>query len=343
MAVDLCRLTTRTMNVNAGHERTSKARIIHQIQLIRGITKRLSTLLGRDIYIKRDDLTYLGMGGNKLRKLEFLAADAIKKGCDTLVTAGAIQSNHVRQTAAVAAHLGLKCVALLENPINTDASNYLTNGNHLLFSYMGCEVEMVPELNDPDAQLLEFSERLASQGAKPYIVPVGGSNALGSLGYVVCALEIAKQCDEMQLDFEAVVLPSGSAGTHAGLVVGFASLRSDVQVIGVTVSRYMADQEPKVVKLQKELSAMLGMESKDKITLWDEYFAPIYGMPNEAGMSAVGTLARLEGIMLDPVYTGKAMAGLIDGLKNNRIEGNGPILFIHTGGAPALFAYHPAV
>lgn len=319
-----------------------------RVELVGGVTpvqhlKRLSEYLQRDIYIKRDDVSHLGMGGNKLRKLEFLAADALSKGCDTLVTAGAIQSNHVRQTAAVAAHLGLKCAALLENPIQTTESNYLYNGNHLLFSLMGCQVEMVDELNDPDAQLQALSDQLSAKGAKPYIVPVGGSNALGSLGYVDCALEIAEQCDQMSLNVQSVVVPSGSAGTHAGLAVGFAYCQPDMKVIGVTVSRQVGDQQPKVENLQRELSAMLKVESLSPLALWDDYFAPRYGMPNTEGMHAVELLARLEGIMLDPVYTGKAMAGLIDGVKRSRFVGNGPVMFIHTGGAPALFAYYPHV
>lgn len=321
---------------------------LSRIALVGGVTpvqhlQRLSEYLQRDIYIKRDDVSHLGMGGNKLRKLEFLAAEAIGKGCDTLVTAGAIQSNHVRQTAAVAAHLGLKCAALLENPIQTAEPNYLYNGNHLLFSLMGCQIEMVAELNDPDTQLQRYSDRLSANGAKPYIVPVGGSNALGSLGYVECALEIAEQCEQMNLTVSSVVVPSGSAGTHAGLAVGFAHCLPEVEVVGVTVSRLVDEQRPKVGKLQQQLSAMLGVNALPPLTLWDDYFAPRYGMPNTEGMHAVELLARLEGIMLDPVYTGKAMSGLIDGVKKSRFSGSGPVMFIHTGGAPALFAYHPHV
>ncbi|SUQ57604.1 D-cysteine desulfhydrase [Raoultella terrigena] len=319
-----------------------------RVELVGAVTpiqhlRRLSEYLQRDIYIKRDDLSYLGMGGNKLRKLEFLAADALKQGCDTLVTAGAIQSNHVRQTAATAAHLGLKCAALLENPIATDAPNYLANGNYLLSSMMGCRLENVEALSDPDAQLQAFSERLARGGAKPYVIPVGGSNALGSLGYVDCALEIAEQCARMDLNIGSLVVPSGSAGTHAGLAVGFAHCRPDIAVVGVTVSRLASDQLPKVVTLQNELSARLNMMTSSPITLWDDYFAPRYGTPNREGMRAVELLASLEGIMLDPVYTGKAMAGLIDGVQKSRFSGSGPLMFIHTGGAPALFAYCPQV
>jgi D-cysteine desulfhydrase len=303
---------------------------------------RLSDHLGRDIFIKRDDVTPMAMGGNKLRKLEFLAADALREGADTLITAGAIQSNHVRQTAAVAAKLGLHCVALLENPIGTRAENYLSNGNRLLLDLFNTQVEMCDALTDPNAQLEELATRIEAQGYRPYVIPVGGSTALGALGYVESALEIAQQC-EGAVEISAVVVASGSAGTHAGLAVGLEQLMPGAELIGVTVSRSVADQLPKVAALQQAVANSLELQAKAKITLWDDYFAPGYGTPNEEGMEAVKLLAQLEGILLDPVYTGKAMAGLIDGINQNRFKDEGPILFIHTGGAPALFAYHPHV
>ncbi|MEN4889732.1 D-cysteine desulfhydrase [Erwinia billingiae] len=303
---------------------------------------RLSDYLGRDIFIKRDDFTPVALGGNKLRKLEFLAADALRQGADVLLTAGAIQSNHVRQTAAVAAKLGLKCVALLENPLATTASNYLSNGNRLLLDLMDTEVVMVDALHDPAAQLEEQATRLEAQGFRPYIVPVGGSNALGALGYVECAQEMAHQIEGV-VDFAAVVVASGSAGTHAGLAVGLEVLMPDTELVGVTVSRKADEQRPKVVAIQQQLAASLELTASATITLWDEYFGPQYGMPNEEGMEAIKLLARLEGIFLDPVYTGKAMAGLIDGISQKRFRREGPIAFVHTGGSPALFAYHPSV
>ena len=301
---------------------------------------RLSDHLGREIFIKRDDTTPLAMGGNKLRKLEFLAADALREGADTLITAGAIQSNHVRQTAAVAAKLGLHCVALLENPIGTRAENYLSNGNRLLLDLFNTQVEMCDALTDPAAQLDELATRIEAQGYRPYVIPVGGSNALGALGYVESALEIAQQCEDA-VEISSVVVASGSAGTHAGLAVGLEQLMPQAELIGVTVSRAVADQLPKVVALQQAVANSLDLQAKADIILWDDYFAPGYGTPNEEGMAAVKLLAQLEGILLDPVYTGKAMAGLIDGITQKRFKDEGPILFVHTGGAPALFAYHP--
>ncbi len=303
---------------------------------------RLSDHLGREIFIKRDDTTPLAMGGNKLRKLEFLAADALREGADTLITAGAIQSNHVRQTAAVAAKLGLHCVALLENPIGTRAENYLSNGNRLLLDLFNTQIEMCDALTDPAAQLDELATRIEAQGYRPYVIPVGGSNALGALGYVESALEIAQQCEDA-VEISSVVVASGSAGTHAGLAVGLEQLMPQAELIGVTVSRAVAEQLPKVVALQQAVANSLELQAKADIILWDDYFAPGYGTPNEEGMAAVKLLAQLEGILLDPVYTGKAMAGLIDGITQKRFKDEGPILFVHTGGAPALFAYHPHV
>ena len=199
--------------------------------------ERLSAQLGRELFVKRDDLTPLAMGGNKVRKLEYLAADALAAGADVLVTAGAIQSNHVRQTAALAARLGLGCLALLENPIGTDDANYLGNGNRLLLDLFGTQVEAVANLDDADALLQDACERLRAQGRKPYLVPIGGSNALGALGYVRAGLELAEQVCAGGRHFAAVVLASGSAGTHAGLALALAPASRAHQGPGPTPDR----------------------------------------------------------------------------------------------------------
>ncbi|QKZ07392.1 D-cysteine desulfhydrase [Pseudomonas eucalypticola] len=302
--------------------------------------ERLSQWVGRDIYVKRDDLTPLAMGGNKLRKLEYLAADALAQGADTLITAGAIQSNHVRQTAAIAAKLGLSCVALLENPIGTDDSNYLGNGNRLLLDLFDAKVELVENLDNADEQLQALAQRLSASGRKPYLVPIGGSNALGALGYVRAGLELAEQINATGLDFAAVVLASGSAGTHSGLALGLSESLPDLPVIGVTVSRTDEAQRPKVQGLAERTAALLSVPLPEsfKVQLWDEFFGPRYGQPNAGTLSAIKLVANQEGLLLDPVYTGKAMAGLLDGIGRQRL-GDGPVIFLHTGGAPALFAY----
>ncbi len=305
---------------------------------------RLSDRLGRAVYVKRDDVTPLAMGGNKLRKLEYLAADALREKADVLVTAGAIQSNHVRQTAALAAQLGLGCVALLENPIGTSRDDYLRSGNRLLLDLFAAQVVNADSLEDPDRQLDDVAQQLRDQGRRPYVIPVGGSNALGALGYVRAGLEIAQQARANDLAFSAVVLPSGSAGTHAGLALALAHALPATSIIGVTVSRSADAQRANVQRLVEATSALLGVEAPAdlRIELWDEYFAPRYGEANAAGTNAIRLLAQTEGLLLDPVYTGKAMAGMLDGIQRDRIDEEGPVLFLHTGGAPALFAYQDA-
>ncbi|MFK8330807.1 D-cysteine desulfhydrase [Pseudomonas sp. BJa5] len=302
--------------------------------------ERLSAWAGRDIYVKRDDFTPLAMGGNKLRKLEYLGADALAKGADTLVTAGAIQSNHVRQTAALAARLGLGCVALLENPTGTDSLAYQHNGNRLLLDLFDAKVELVDNLDNADDQLQALAVRLHASGRKPYVVPIGGSNALGALGYVRAGLELASQIEHSGQQFAGVVLASGSAGTHSGLALALAHNLPQLPVIGVTVSRSDEAQRPKVQGLAERTAELLGVNLPDsfKIELWDEYFAPRYGEPNAGTLAAIRLLASHEGLLLDPVYTGKAMAGLLDGVARQRFD-DGPLIFLHTGGAPALFAY----
>ncbi|QGX92996.1 D-cysteine desulfhydrase [Tatumella sp. TA1] len=299
---------------------------------------RLSDYAERDIYIKRDDLTPLGLGGNKLRKLEFLAAEALQEGADVLVTAGAVQSNHVRQTAAVAAKLGLKCMAILENPLQEASDNYLKNGNRLLLDLLGVNVQAAQIGQSLTEQLAAQAELLQAQGFRPYIIPVGGSNLLGSLGYIGCAQEIAHQVEDIP-DLAAVVVASGSGGTHAGLSVGLEHYLPQVPLVGVTVSRDVAQQLPVVDTLRQSVAKALGVTLKQPLELWDDFYAPGYGYTNDSGNDALNLLAQLEGIFLDPVYTAKAMAGLLTGISTQRFAQDGPLLFIHTGGSPALFAY----
>lgn len=300
---------------------------------------RFSDKMGREVYIKRDDLTPIGLGGNKLRKLEFLLADALKQGADVLLTAGAIQSNHVRQTAAVAAKFGLKCMALLDNPIETEEMAYLQGGNRQLSQLFGAELVMVANLEDVDAQLAKHSEYLQAQGFRPYTILPGGSSIIGTLGYMDCASEIAQQQADMVTGFSSVVVASGSGGTQAGLALGLEHWLPTVELIGISVSRPAADQRDKVGRLREQLSQMLGLRPSAELKVWDQYYAPGYGYPNLNGSAAITCLAEMEGLILDPVYTGKAMAGLIAGICEQRFDGDGAILFIHTGGAPALFSY----
>jgi D-cysteine desulfhydrase len=229
--------------------------------------ERLSTWAGRDIYVKRDDTTTLALGGNKVRKLEYLAADALAQGADTLITAGGLQSNHARQTAALAARLGLGCVVLLENPLATNDPNYLHNGNRLLLDLFDAKVELVENLDNADDQLNALAARLRNAGKKPYLVPIGGSSPIGALGYVRAGLELAEQIQQTGLNFAAVVLASGSAGTHSGLALGLSDALPNLPVVGVTVSRSDEAQRPKVQGLAERTAELsCGMNTSRPVT-----------------------------------------------------------------------------
>ena len=300
---------------------------------------RLSAELGRAVYCKRDDTTSLALGGNKVRTLESLVAEALPEGADTLVTAGAIQSNHVRQTAAVAAQQGLDCVALLENPIATCDPGYLRGGNRLLLELFGAQIKPVAALDDPAGQLAAEAERLRQQGRTPKVIPIGGSNARGALGYVRAGLELADQLAALELQPAAVIVASGSAGTQAGLDLALDHLRPGLPVIGITVSRSNAEQLPRVALLRQQLAELLGVAApRNAPILYDGYHGPRYGEPNAGTLAAIRRLGRLEGLVLDPVYTGKAMAGLLDLAARDELP-PGPLVFLHTGGAPGTFAY----
>lgn len=300
----------------------------------------LSSDLGHDVWIKRDDCTGFALGGNKVRKLEFLLADAVAKGADTIVTAGGTQSNHVRQTAAAATKMGLSCSCILER-IRTD-DLYETNGNALLDHLFGAEPHFVDLGTDMDAAIVALSDDLTADGRTVYQVPVGGSNPLGSLGYVDCAWELASQFRDANVHPSAIVHASGSAGTQAGLLVGLALAGLEIDVVGMCVSRDGDAQQAKVSEL---VDALCGFISRpDLADVIDvncdgAYVGPGYGVATTGMSNAIKQLARSEGVFLDPVYTGKAMAGLIDYAKMGKFEGAGPVVFIHTGGAPALFVY----
>ena len=308
---------------------------------------RLSAELGGPtIYIKRDDLLGLTSGGNKTRKLEFLVADALDKGADTLVTCGAVQSNHCRLTLAAAVKEGLKCRLVLEERVegsyDVDAS-----GNNFLFRLLGVEeVRVVPGGSNMDTEMAVVADGLKSEGRKPYVIPGGGSNPIGATGYVACALEILSQTFESEIAIDRVVTASGSSGTHAGLVTGFEGANASIPVVGINVSRPKDDQEEKVYDLVRQTSERLGVDSeipRDKVLCFGDYVGPGYSLPTPEMGEAIRMLARLEGVLLDPVYTGKTMAGLIDLARKGFFKKDENVLFIHTGGSPALYAYRETV
>ncbi|HET6756081.1 MAG TPA: D-cysteine desulfhydrase, partial [Burkholderiales bacterium] len=304
------------------------------LEALPNLTRHLG---GPQLYIKRDDLTGLGLGGNKVRKLEFLLGEARSLNANTIITTGATQSNHVRQTAAAAAKLGLKCVILLEERVHEMSTEYTTSGNVLLNRLLGAELLSYPEGTDMTLAMHSVAARL-DKGARPYIVPVGGSSALGALGYCVCALEILSQASEMNLRIDRVIVASGSGGTHDGLVTGLS--QSGIGVLGISVSRRRDSQEKLVHSLALETSELLGVTvARDQVVVNSDFVGPAYGVPTAEMVEAVKLAASLEGILLDPVYTGKAMAGLIGLIRRGTFSRSENILFVHTGGTPALFAY----
>jgi D-cysteine desulfhydrase len=312
------------------------------IQKLEKLSRHLG---GPEIWIKRDDLTGLAGGGNKTRKLEFLVADAIAKGADTLITVGAVQSNHCRLTLAAAAHEGLKCRLVLEQRV-VGSYRKEASGNNFLFDLLGVEtITVVDGGSDLAAAMNAEADKLKALGRKGYVIPGGGSNALGAMGYVVCAREILNQCLEQGLAFTDFVVASGSAGTHAGLLVGFNAANAGVPLTGVNVRRPRAEQEGNVHKLALEAAAFAGLPApaRESVVALDEWVGPGYSIPTDEMVEAVRLFARLEGVLLDPVYTGKAAAGLIGLIRRGHFKADAKLLFVHTGGAPSLFAYQPTL
>lgn len=302
----------------------------------------LSTYLGGpNIYVKRDDCTGLAGGGNKTRKLEYLMADAAAKGADVIVTVGATQSNHVRQSVAAAAKLGLDIHVLLQKDVVRD-EDYARNGNFMLNSLMGAVVHEVLPDKDLNERGVEFADDLTRQGHNPYFIPIGGSSPIGAYGYRGCAREIVAQAEAAHLDIDAIFVASGSFGTQAGLVVGMIESHKDIPIHGISVSKPSADLEAGVYALALETAKLAGLTSpvpRGNVICHDQYYAPGYGEPNEGMIEALRLCATLEGLLLDPVYSGKAMAALIDHIRKGKFKAGQNVVFIHTGGQTALHAY----
>ena len=304
---------------------------------------RLSAELGGPtIYMKRDDLLGLAGGGNKTRKLEFLVADALQQGADTLITCGAVQSNHCRLTLAAAVKEGLKCRLVLEERV-PGSYRPEAGGNNFLFRLLGVEkITVVAGGSDMPAAMQQVADEVAAEGRKAYVIPGGGSTPLGATGYVACAQEIQEQTFDLGIDIDHVVCASGSAGTHAGLVTGFHGNNSNIAVSGINVSRPKDEQEQLVYELVKETAVHVGIRADipaRAVRCYDEYVGPGYSLPTAEMTEAVRMLAGLEGILMDPVYTGKAMAGCIDLVRKGIFKKGENVLFVHTGGSPALYVY----
>jgi L-cysteate sulfo-lyase len=324
--------------------RFPRLRFAHLPTPLEPLTRLARELGGPHLYVKRDDCTGLAFGGNKTRKLEFLVADAVAGGADTLITAGGVQSNHVRQTAAAAARLDLACHLVLTRNVPRTDEDYVSGGNIQLDRLLGAGVHVLPEGENREQAMDGLADRLRAQGRRPYVIPVGGSNAVGALGYVAAAAEIERQAEERDLLVDHVVVAASSGGTQAGLVAGFHGLRSRTRVIGIDVEADADVTAAAVRRHAAETLAHLGCSeaATPGVEVVAGHGGDGYGLPSTEMIDAVQRLARLEGLILDPVYTGKAMAGLIALIAAGRFAPSETVVFLHTGGQPALFAYRSA-
>lgn len=304
---------------------------------------RLSERLGGPrLWVKRDDCTGLSSGGNKTRKLEYLMADAREKGADVIITQGATQSNHARQTAAAAAKLGISCHILLEDRTGSNDDNYNLNGNVLLDRLHGATVAKRAGGVDMNAEMEILAKTLRSEGATPYIIPGGGSNPIGALGYVNCVRELAEQADEIGLKIDAFVHATGSSGTQAGLVAGLTAIQSDIHLLGIGVRAPKEKQEQMVYDLAQRTADHLGTGltiARSSVLANCDYVGPGYGLPTQGMRNAVKLLAETEGLLFDPVYSGKGLDGMIDLISKGYFAGMENVVFLHTGGSAALFGY----
>jgi len=297
---------------------------------------------GPQLWIKRDDCTGLATGGNKTRKLEFLMGEARALGADHVITQGAVQSNHVRQTAAAAARMGMGFTGLLEHRVADPEPEYLNSGNVFLDRLLGASLEDRPSGADMQAEMETLADKLRAQGKKPYVIPGGGSNTTGALGYVASAIEMVNQANETGLRIDRVVHATGSTGTQAGLLAGLQGMNSGIGVLGISVRAPKDKQEENVHRLAQATAERLGVRGgidRAAVAANSDYVGAGYGIPTDGMVEAVTLTARLEGIFLDPVYSGKGMAGLIDLIRKGHFTKGENIVFVHTGGSAGLFGY----
>ncbi|MBI4785967.1 MAG: D-cysteine desulfhydrase family protein [Chloroflexi bacterium] len=299
---------------------------------------RLSQELGVRVLIKRDDLTGFALGGNKARKLEFLVADALAQGADTLVTGGGTQSNHARMTAAAARKLGLDVTIVFFG-----APPATVNGNLLLDQLLGAELVYAntDDKLETDRVVQRVADDLRARGRKPYVIPVGGSTVLGCCSYILAVGELLAQLEAQSVKPDYVFVATGSCGTQSGILAGMKYYQAAIPVHGITVSRAKSEGVERITRLVKSTAEFLKCPmplDPDEIIINDGYLGPGYAIPTAAGNAAIRMVARLEGIFLDPVYTGKTMAGMIDLARRGEIKRGATVVFWHTGGVPAIFA-----
>ena len=322
--------------------RFPRVRLTHSPTALEPMPNLTRLLGGPQLWIKRDDCTGLATGGNKTRKLEFLMGEALAQKADVVLTQGATQSNHARQTAAAAARLGLACEILLEDRTGFAHEDYRKSGNVLLDRLFGAPLHHFPGGTDMEAELARRGDELRAAGRRPYVIPGGGSNPVGTLGYVTCALELIAQANDRDLNIDLLVHATGSTGTQAGLVAGLEGARAGIPVLGIGVRAPRPLQEERVFALAQRAAELLGIGGavkREAVVANCDYVGEGYGLPTPGMVEALELTARTEGIVLDPVYSGKAMAGLIDLIRKEHFKPEQNIVFLHTGGAVGLFGY----
>lgn len=308
--------------------------------------ERLTQALGGPrLWVKREDMTGLGFGGNKLRKLDVLLHEALQQGADTLVSGGVVQSNSQRQVAAAAAKLGLDChLAVYHGRLPPPTPEYERSGNALLNRLFGATLHDVPWTGDRNGAIEGLCAELQAQGRRPYLVPYGASNALGAVAYAATALEIAVQADELGFHPAAIVHCSGSAATQAGLVIGARACLPQTRVVGIDIDAEPERVRADVLRYADGAAELLQTPfSETDVEVVAGHAGPAYGVPHEATIEAIKLAGRLEALVLDPVYSGKGLAGLVALVRAGRWRRDDDLVFLHTGGAPSLFAYQSAL
>ena len=304
---------------------------------------RLTKVLGgTNLYIKRDDVMELAHGGNKTRKLEYALADALIKGADCVITEGSLQSNHVRQTISGAAKTGFESHVVLSVPSPEKKEEHMSSGNYLMDVIMGANIYITE--GSRSARIQELKTDLIESGKKPYLIPAGASNGIGSLGYVNAARELIKQWRQLKINPSHIFIASGSCGTQSGLLLGLRYFgNTNTKVVGISIAGSAESIKSRVGRIIDEICEEINVKKElikdEEIIVNDEFVGEGYAYPSEDTIAAIKQIGKLEGILLDPIYTGKAMAGFIDFVGNKKLENPKDVVFLHTGGAPALHAY----
>jgi D-cysteine desulfhydrase family pyridoxal phosphate-dependent enzyme len=331
-------------------EKFPRARLAHVPTALDPMPNLTRALNGSQLFMKRDDCTGLALGGNKARQLEFYLGEALANGCDAVISTGAVQSNFVRMMAAGARKLGLQCHIQLEERVPDMPQEYHVSGNVLLDQLFGAQLYRYPHGEDEvgaNARLQEIAGELRKAGQRPHVIDITADHApVGALGYVDAARELLQQTEEYHIDVGAVVLASGGAFTHVGMLVGLRALGCQAQVIGICVRRKAVAQKQRVLRMAEMLCEMLAqpnLVTPEDIWVDDGYLGSGYGRVPAATREAIRLMAESEGVLLDPVYTGKAFAGLISLIRQGRLRTGSNVVFLHTGGTPALFAYRQAL